>query len=125
MESNAQQTIAQNKVHVAANPPELNKVAERLYLSTDHGTWFIPRYVFNRPYDHYLTRLAEGLPYRLRMFLFLRLLLFEYKRMGITLLQLHAQGLPLTAFETWSRSLAAFKMEKRTMIKHFSAHHSP
>ncbi len=48
----------------------------------EHGAWFIPRYVLNRPYDHHLTRLAERLPYRLHMFLFLHLLVLEYKRMG-------------------------------------------
>ncbi len=84
---------------------ELSKVADRLYLSTEQGAWFIPRYVLNRPYDHQLTRLAERLPYRLRMVLFHRLLLFEYKRMGITLGQLQAQGLPLPRFDLWSARL--------------------
>ncbi len=83
---------------------ELSKVADRLYLSTGHGAWFIPRYVLNRPY-HHLTRLAERLPYSLRMFLFLRLLVLEYKRMGITLRQLQARGLPMPDFDLWSARL--------------------
>ena len=74
---------------------ELSRVADRLYLSTEHSTWFIPRYVLGRPYDHQLTRLAQRLPYRLRLFLFSRLLLFEYRRMGVTPHQLQARGLPL------------------------------
>jgi hypothetical protein len=76
-----------------------------LYLSTDHGGWFIPRYVLGLPYDHHLTRLAERLPYRLRMFLFSRLLFIEYKRMGVTPHQLKAQGLPLPTFDLWSARL--------------------
>ena len=84
---------------------ELSKVAESLYLSTEHGAWFIPRYVLGRPYDHKLTRLAERLPYRLRMFLFSRLLFIEYKRMGVTPHQLQAQGLPLPTFDLWSARL--------------------
>lgn len=84
---------------------ELSRVADRLYLSTEHGAWFIPRYVLGRPYDHQLTRLAERLPYRLRLFLFSRLLLFEYRRMGVTPRQLQAQGLPLPPFDLWSARL--------------------
>ena len=84
---------------------ELSKVAESLYLSTEHGAWFIPRYVLGRPYDHQLTRLAEQLPYRLRMFLFSRLLFIEYKRMGVSPHQLQAQGLPLPTFDLWSSRL--------------------
>jgi hypothetical protein len=38
-----------------------------------------------------LTRLPERLPYRLRLFLFSRLLLFEYRRMGVTPRQLQSQ----------------------------------
>ena len=81
---------------------ELSQVAERLYLSTEQGAWFIPRYVLNRPYDHQLTRLAERLPYRLRMYFFSRLLQYEYQRMGVTLRHLQAQGLPLPRFDLWS-----------------------
>jgi dimethylaniline monooxygenase (N-oxide forming) / hypotaurine monooxygenase len=84
---------------------ELSKVAEHLYLSTEQGAWFIPRYVLNRPYDHQLTRLAERLPYRLRMFFFSRLLQSEYQRMGVTLRHLQAQGLPLPRFDLWSTRL--------------------
>jgi len=84
---------------------ELSRVAVHLYLSTEQGAWFIPRYVLNRPYDHQLTRLAERLPYRLHMFLFYRLLLLEYNRMGVTLGQLQAQGLPLPRFDLWSARL--------------------
>ena len=58
-----------------------------------------------RPYDHQLTRLAERLPYGLRMFLFSRLLFIEYKRMGVTPHQLQAQGLPLPTFDLWSARL--------------------
>jgi dimethylaniline monooxygenase (N-oxide forming) len=84
---------------------ELSRVADCLYLSTEHGAWFIPRYVLGRPYDHQLTRLAERLPYRLRLFLFSRLLLFEYRRMGVTPRQLQAHGLPLPSFDLWSARL--------------------
>jgi dimethylaniline monooxygenase (N-oxide forming) / hypotaurine monooxygenase len=84
---------------------ELSKVTDELYLSTRHGAWFIPRYVLNRPYDHHLTRLAERLPYRLRMFLFLRLLKFEYRRMGITVRQLQARGLLVPTFDIWNARL--------------------
>lgn len=84
---------------------ELSKVARHVCLSTESGAWFIPRSVLNRPYDHQLTRLAQGLPYRLRLFLFYRLLLFEYKRMGVTLQQLHTRGLPLPRFDLWSARL--------------------
>jgi len=84
---------------------ELSKVAESLYLSTKHGAWFIPRYVLGRPYDHQLTRLAERLPYRLRMFLFSRLLFIEYKRMGVTFHQLQEQELPLPTFDLWRARL--------------------
>ncbi len=84
---------------------ELSKVADRLYLSTEQGAWFIPRYVLKRPYDHQLTRLAERLPYRLRMFFFQRLLQYEYQRMGVTSRQLQAQGLPLPRFDLWSARL--------------------
>jgi hypothetical protein len=44
----------------------------------------LPRYVLGRLYDHQLTRLVERMPYRLRTFLFSRLLLFEYRRIGVT-----------------------------------------
>jgi dimethylaniline monooxygenase (N-oxide forming) len=80
---------------------ELSQVARRVYLSTTNGAWFIPRYILNRPYDHQLTRLAERQPYRLRMFIFHRLLLHEYNRMGIDLGLLRARGLPLPAFDLW------------------------
>ena len=84
---------------------ELSTVARHVCLSTRSGAWFIPRYVLNQPYDYRLTRLAQRLPYRLRLFLFYRLLLLEYKRMGVTLQQLHARGLPLPRFDFWSARL--------------------
>ena len=84
---------------------ELSSVAEQVCLSTESGAWFIPRFVLNRPYDHHLTRLAQHLPYRLRMALFQRLLLLEYRRMGVTLRQLRARGLPLPRFDLWSARL--------------------
>ena len=84
---------------------ELSSVAQQVWLSTESGTWFIPRFILNRPYDHQLTRLAQRLPYRLRMFLFQRLLLLEYRRMGVTLRQLRARGLPLPRFDLWSARL--------------------
>ena len=84
---------------------ELSTVAQHVCLSTGSGAWFIPRYVLNRPYDHQLTRLAQCLPYRLRLFLFQRLLLLEYRRMGVTLRQLRSRGLPLPRFDLWSARL--------------------
>jgi dimethylaniline monooxygenase (N-oxide forming) len=84
---------------------ELSQVARQVYLSTTRGAWFIPRYVLNRPYDHQLTRLAERLPYPLRLFFFSRLLLHEYKRMGADLQSLRAKGLPLPAFDLWRARL--------------------
>jgi dimethylaniline monooxygenase (N-oxide forming) len=84
---------------------ELSTAARHVYLSTGSGAWFIPRSVLNRPYDHHLTRLAQHLPYRLRLFLFQRLLLLEYRRMGVTLPQLRARGLPLPRFDLWSARL--------------------
>ena len=71
---------------------ELSKVAESLYLSTEHeALGSSPHSLLGRPYDHQLTRLAGRLPSRLRMFLFSRLLFIEYKRMGVTPHQLQAQ----------------------------------
>ncbi len=84
---------------------ELSQVAQQVLLSTESGAWFIPRSILNRPYDHHLTRLAQRLPYRLRLFLFQRLLLMEYRRMGVTLRQLRAQGLLLQRFDLWSARL--------------------
>jgi dimethylaniline monooxygenase (N-oxide forming) len=84
---------------------ELSSVAQQVCLSTESGAWFIPRYILNRPYDHQLTRLAQRLPYRLRMFLFQRLLLLEYRRIGVTLRQLRARGLPLPRFDLWRARL--------------------
>ena len=84
---------------------ELSTVAQHVCPSTGSGAWFIPRYVLNRPYDHQLTRLAQCLPYRLRLFLFQRLLQLEYRRMGVTLRQLRSRGLPLPRFDLWSARL--------------------
>jgi dimethylaniline monooxygenase (N-oxide forming) len=84
---------------------ELSSVAQQVCLSTESSAWFIPRSILNRPYDHQLTRLAQRLPYRLRLFLFQRLLLLEYRRMGVRLRQLRAQGLPLPRFDLWSARL--------------------
>jgi dimethylaniline monooxygenase (N-oxide forming) len=78
---------------------ELSKVARQVYLSTTKGAWFIPRTILKRPYDHRLTRLRARLPASLRMFFFSRLLLHEYKRIGIDLEDLRARGLPLPAFD--------------------------
>lgn len=96
---------------------ELSRVARRVYLSTTNGAWFIPRYVLNRPYDHQLTRLAERLPYRLRMFFFYRLLLHEYKRMGADLQYLRAKGLPLSAFDLWHARLTPCNNDLLLSIK--------
>jgi len=85
---------------------ELSAVASQVSLSTGRGAWFIPRYVLKRPYDHQLTRMSARLPYRLRMFLFHRLLLLEYQRLGVTPRRLHAQGLPLPPFDLWSARLS-------------------
>lgn len=84
---------------------ELSAVASQVSLSTERGAWFIPRYVLKQPYDHQLTRLSARLPYRLRMFLFHRLLLLEYKRLGVMTRHLQAQGLPLPPFDLWSARL--------------------
>ena len=96
---------------------ELSEVARQVYLSTTNGAWFIPRYVLKRPYDHQLTRLAACLPYRLRMFFFYRLLLREYKRMGISLAHLRSKGLPLPSFDLWRTRLTPCNNELLLHIK--------
>lgn len=62
---------------------ELSKFASSLTLSTQRGAWFIPRYIGGKPYDHQLTRLSALVSFRTRMWVFQRLLLAEYRRMGI------------------------------------------
>jgi dimethylaniline monooxygenase (N-oxide forming) len=107
--------VGSSGVDIAA---ELSKVARRVYLSTTNGAWFIPRDILKQPYDHQLTRLAEGLPYRLRMFLFYRLLLYEYQRTGVNLQHLRAGGLPLPAFDLWRPRLTPCNPELLLCIKH-------
>ena len=63
---------------------ELSQVAEQVVLSTTTGAWLIPRFLLGRPWDHHLTRLADRLPYRLRLFLFRQLLAREYRHLGLT-----------------------------------------
>ncbi|GAC1350001.1 MAG: NAD(P)-binding domain-containing protein [Ktedonobacteraceae bacterium] len=106
--------VGSSGVDIAA---ELSEVARRVYLSTTKGAWFIPRYILNRPFDHQLTRLAERLPYRLRMFFFYRLLLHEYKRMGIDLDHMRARGLPLPAFDLWRPRLTPCNNDLLLRIK--------
>jgi dimethylaniline monooxygenase (N-oxide forming) len=62
---------------------ELSRVASSLTLSTQRGAWFIPRYISGKPYDHQLTRLSTLIPFRARMWVFQRMLLSEYRRIGI------------------------------------------
>jgi dimethylaniline monooxygenase (N-oxide forming) len=72
---------------------ELSRVASCLWLSTTQGAWFIPRYVLRHPYEHQITRFSRRLPYRL--------LLYEYRRMGITRQRLQERGLVFPSFDQW------------------------
>lgn len=80
---------------------EVSTVAERVLVSTGGGTWFLPRFLGKRPYDHYLTRLASALPETVSRVVFERLLVREYQRAGITLEQLRARGLEVPPFDRW------------------------
>lgn len=80
---------------------EVSTVAERVLVSTGGGTWFLPRFISKRPYDHYLTRLASALPEAVSRVVFERLLIREYRRAGITLAQLRARGLSMPPFDRW------------------------
>ena len=79
---------------------ELSKVAQRVYLSTRQSGWFLPNHIGARPYDHHLTRLGVLIPYRIRMRVLRRLVLQEYRRMGIGD-WINRWGLPLPAFDVW------------------------
>jgi dimethylaniline monooxygenase (N-oxide forming) len=61
---------------------ELSRVARHVELSTQKGAWFLLHYIGSRPYDHQLTRLSALLPYRMRMYFFLQLVLREYRRLA-------------------------------------------
>jgi cation diffusion facilitator CzcD-associated flavoprotein CzcO len=80
---------------------ELSEVASCLWLCTAQGAWFIPRYLLNHPYDYQTTRFSRLIPYRLGMSLSDRLLLFEYRRMGITRKLLQERGMLLPPFDFW------------------------
>jgi dimethylaniline monooxygenase (N-oxide forming) len=80
---------------------ELSQVADQVVLSTSAGAWFIPRTLRRRPWDHHLTRLADHLPYRVRLYFFQRLLTREYRHLGFTFKELRQRGLPLPPFDLW------------------------
>jgi dimethylaniline monooxygenase (N-oxide forming) len=84
---------------------EVSTMAERVYVSTGGGTWFLPRTIGNRPYDHHMTRLVMALPEAVRNVVFARRLAWEYRQTGVTLKQLRAKALTVPAFDLWRARL--------------------